>query len=101
MKKLILILALLLSSCSYMNEQTIEAVVNDKERVNTREYSYYLVFTDKGTFKIEDQLFYGNFNSSDIYGSLKRESKYKFTLHGYRIGFLSSYPVIEKAEGLD
>ena len=101
MKKIILILALILSSCSYMNEQSVEAVVNDKERVNTQKNSYYLVFTDKGTFKIEDQLFYGNFNSSDLYGSLKRDSKYKFVLHGYRIGLLSSYPVIEKAERLD
>ena len=56
--------------------------------------SYYLIFTEAGTFKLEDDLIYGNFNSSDWYGRIKRDSTYTFDLIGYRIGYMSEYPNI-------
>ena len=76
---------------SYGNEQEVVATVTDKERVNDSENSYYLVFTDNGVFTIQDQFFHGKFNSSDMYGGLKKDHKYRFVLNGYRIPFLSSY----------
>ena len=51
-------------------------------------------YTDKGTFKLEDDMFRGNFYSSDVYGKLKQDSTYNFKTSGYRIGFMSSYPNI-------
>lgn len=83
---------------SYGHVNTIEAKVEGKERItqsvgNTIE-SFYLVYTDKGTFKLEDDMFRGNFYSSDVYGKLKQDSTYNFKTSGYRIGFMSSYPNI-------
>lgn len=83
---------------SYGHVNTCEAKVEGKERItqsvgNTIE-SFYLVYTDKGTFKLEDDMFRGNFYSSDEYGKLKQDSTYKFKTAGYRIGWMSSYPNI-------
>jgi hypothetical protein len=83
---------------SYGNVNTFEVKVEGKERI-TRSVgneieSFYLVYTDKGTFKLEDDIFRGNFYSSDVYGKLKQDSTYKFKTAGYRIGWMSSYPNI-------
>jgi hypothetical protein len=84
------------------NKQTFIAKVTDKERITDQSgktvNSYYLIFTDKGTFKLEDDLFYGNFNSSDWYGQIQKDSTYTFHTIGYRSGFLSMYPNIVKFE---
>jgi hypothetical protein len=86
------------SIAGYGNVQTVTAKVNGKERitesVGDRIESFYLVYTDKGTMKLEDDLFRGNFYSSDVYGRLKQDSTYTFKTSGYRIGFMSSYPNI-------
>jgi hypothetical protein len=82
----------------YGHVETVKAKVEGKERitetVGDRIESYYLVYTDKGTYKLEDDLFRGNFYSSDTYGKLKQDSTYTFKTSGYRIGFMSSYPNI-------
>jgi hypothetical protein len=82
----------------YGNVNTINVKVEGKERITESVgkdiESFYLVYTDKGTFKLEDDLFRGNFYSSDVYGKLKQDSTYTFKTSGYRIGFLSSYPNI-------
>ncbi len=54
-------------------------------------YSYYLIYTDKEVFKIEDSLIFGQFNSSDVYGMLAEGVTYKFKVFGLRIPFLSTY----------
>ena len=92
-----------LSLSGYGNKQTIKTKVTDKERIsesygNGGVKSYYLIFTEAGTFKVEDDLLYSNFNSSDWYGSIHRDSVYTFHVVGYRIGFLSSYPNIVSFE---
>ena len=43
-------------------------------------------------------MYYGNFNSSDWYGQIHKDSTYTFHTVGYRIGFLSEYPNIVKFE---
>lgn len=87
----------------YNNKQTITTKVTDKERITTesgdRVQSYYLVYTEAGTFKLEDELLYDNFNSSDWYGRIRRDSTYTFHTIGYRIGWASEYPNIVKIDG--
>jgi hypothetical protein len=84
---------------AYMHTETFTAKVSGKERVvkQTSENnieSYYLVYTDHGTLKLEDDILRGNWRSSDIYGNLRADSTYTFQVSGYRIGFTSSYPNI-------
>lgn len=83
----------------YLKKETITTKVVDKERVTKSNGeggidSYYIIFTESGTFKLEDEFFYLNFNSSDWYGKIRRDSTYKFEVIGYRIGVLSEYPNI-------
>lgn len=86
------------SIVGYGNVNSVKAKVEGKERitesVGDQIESFYLVYTDKGTFKLEDDLFRGNFYSSDVYGKIKQDSTYTFKTSGYRIGFMSSYPNI-------
>ncbi len=95
-----IIVAFIFGIGGYWNKQTVTVKVTDKERitqvVDGTSNSYYLIYSEAGTFKLEDDLFYGNFNSSDWYGQIKKDSTYTFDLVGYRVGFLSSYPNIVK-----
>ena len=80
----------------YSQWDTQVATVTDKQRitktVDGNDQSYYLVYTDKGTFKVEDSIVLFRFNSSDLYGSIKQDSTYTFQTVGFRAGFLSEYP---------
>lgn len=98
MKKfaVIAILLVTMASCSYMNEQVVTDKVLGKERVSDGSSKYYLVFCENNTFKIEDQIFFGNMRSSDLYGKCRVDSTYQFTIHGYRKPLISMYPVIQK-----
>jgi hypothetical protein len=82
----------------YANVKTFTVKVDSKERitqsVGDKIESFYLVYTDKGTFKLEDDFFRGNFYSSDVYGRIKQDSTYTFKTLGYRIGVMSEYPNI-------
>ena len=82
----------------YSHVTEVKAKVEGKERITEqsgdRIESFYLVYTDKGTFKLEDDLFRGNFYSSDVYGKIKQDSTYTFKTSGYRIGWASEYPNI-------
>jgi uncharacterized membrane protein len=84
----------------YGNKQTVTVKVTDKERIvqmsDGTSNSYYLIYTNEGTYKLDDNLIYGNFRSSDWYGKIKRDSTYTFDLIGYRIGFSSTYQEIVK-----
>lgn len=83
---------------AYNTINTVTAKVEGKERITEKSgdhlNSFYLVYTDKGTMKLEDDIFRGNFYSSDVYGKIKEDSTYTFTTSGYRIGWMSSYPNI-------
>lgn len=82
----------------YQNKQIIKTKVIDKERITQKQgdnlESFYVIYTEAGPLKLEDDLFYGNFNSSDWYGQIRKDSTYTFETVGYRIGVLSSYPNI-------
>lgn len=100
---LFIIVGIIYTVSGYGNKQTFHTKVTDKERITESNgdgkiSSYYLIYTEAGALKLEDELFYGNFNSSDWYGQIHRDSTYTFHTIGYRIGFLSSYPNIIKFE---
>jgi hypothetical protein len=90
--------SIFLAVSGHQNRQKIKTKVTDKERITQQSgdklNSFYLIYTEAGTFKLEDDIFYGNFNSSDWYGQIHRDSTYAFEVVGYRIGVLSSYPNI-------
>lgn len=98
------VVAFIFAGCyiEYGNKQTYTVTVKKTEQVTKATgsgedlsiRSYYLVFTDKGVFRIEDQLFYDKFNSSDLYGELEAGGTYHITTTGFRSGFLSMYPNI-------
>lgn len=94
----LIIAAIYFNVKAYNHIETNTVKVEGKERITQQSgnhiNSFYLVYTDKGTFKLEDDLFRGNFYSSDVYGKLKQDSTYTFKTAGYRIGWMSEYPNI-------
>lgn len=76
---------------SYTTVDTISVTVTDKERVTTKEDSYYLVFSDGETFKNEDSLIQLKFSSSDLQGKLKRGKAYTCKVNWFRVPVLSMY----------
>lgn len=76
-------------------QRDISITVNDKERNGTNGDGY-LVFAKGETFSITDSTLYGQFNSSDIYGSLQRGKTYDCSVVGWRNGFFSMYRNIIK-----
>lgn len=85
-----------LSIASYADRRTVTATVTDKERVcettDSGSECKYLIFTDEGTFRVEDSLLIGRFDSSDVYGRFREDRTYRFEVYGWRIPFASSYP---------
>lgn len=84
-------------------EREVTATIEGKERVcdtsttsegGSRVECYYLVFTDDGTFKLTDSLIFGRFRSSDVYGRLRVDARYRFTVAGWRLPVFSQYPNI-------
>src|SRR5699024_6375362 len=96
MKKIIVMLSILaLTGCApnHFEERVMESCkVNDKESVKTQDSHQYRVYTSCGTFKIEDSLYLMRIDSADIYGSIEKDKKYDFKIHGTRNGFLSMFP---------
>jgi len=76
---------------AYWSHDTVVVTVKDKERVNSGDSSYYLVFTENEVFKNKDSLLYMKFNSSDLYGELDKGETYEFDVYWFRIPFLSMY----------
>ena len=81
---------------AYGTKDTVTFTVTDKERIvesdsdgNTT--SKYLIFTDNGTFENTDTVWYFKFQSSDLYGKLKRGQTYEADVYGFRVGWLSMY----------
>lgn len=100
----ILILVIIGQSYFIKNTSTIAiSKVTGKERVVTngtdnKVESKYLIFTEAETFECTDQILVGKYNSSDVYGHIEIGKKYKFTVYGVRIPFLSQYRNIVNAE---
>ncbi len=102
MRKLAAALALaamaLVPSCAYVNHQTRTCTVSGKDRIARAEgNSEMRVYTDCGTFTVEDNLIAG-FGSADLFGRLHPGKKYVLETGGFRVGLLSEFPKILDAK---
>lgn len=104
---LVLIIALIggiIGGCTYLfefNDKDYTITVTEKERVNDDNSSKYLIWGEdeegeEYVFKNSDCMMRGKFDSSSVYGKIKRGKKYKFTVVGYRMPFFSEYENIIK-----
>lgn len=92
-------IAIYFSTVEYQNEETIEITVKDKYIKRSVDDDLYLVAGDNGeTYKIEDLIWKGKFNSTDLYNQLEIGSKYKITATGIRLQYFSMYKNINKIE---
>jgi hypothetical protein len=82
---------LMMSFITYSTVDYVTAIVTDKERVFDGESSRYLIFTEEETFENVDSALFFKFNSSDVYGKIKKGGVYKFKVSGWRISVVSSY----------
>lgn len=79
----------------HANAQTQVCTVEDKDRTrNADGDSDMRVYTDCGTFTVQDIITRGLFNSSDIYASLDVGETYEITTVGFRIPVASMFPNI-------
>lgn len=77
----------------------VVATVTDKgERCQSQGNCKYLIYTDHGTFENRDSWLNWKFNSADIYGEIKRDTKYSFHTNGIRVPFISWFPNISKVQ---
>ena len=85
------------------DERTVEVTVTDKVVKNDDNDGKYLIYTvtDDGeplVLEITDSLYKWRFDSSDVYATIKKDRRYRFTICGNRIHFLSMYPNIYEAQ---
>jgi hypothetical protein len=82
------------------SKEIVTTRVTHKERIiesnGEKVETFYLIFTEGGTFKLEDEMIFGNFRSSDWYGDIQIGEIYEFEVVGWRSGFLSMYQNIVK-----
>jgi hypothetical protein len=92
---MILVSCFAYTGCYRATAEHVVFTVNDKDRVSygsgdSLEHKY-LIYTDVETFECTDSWSFGKFNSSDIYGRMKRGSTYKAKVAGWRHSWTSSY----------
>jgi ssDNA-specific exonuclease RecJ len=98
----------ILSGCSDLQVNTISTseiqeedeiiTVTDKWVKRTNDRDLYLIGTEDEVFKIEDNIFIGKLNSSDIYNKIKIGHTYRITTTGVRSNFMSWYRNINTME---
>lgn len=77
----------------------VTATVTDKgERCSSKGSCKYLIYTDKGVLENRDSWLNWKFNSADLYGEIKKDTKYTFKTNGVRVQFFSWFPNISKAQ---
>ena len=79
--------------------RTITATVTDKGIKTDGQHSTYLIYTKDDADNVEvmmikDNLLAGRFDASDDYAAIEVGKKYRFTVRGSRVRFLSWYPNI-------
>lgn len=98
--KVLLLLPLIgiVTACSHVNIETHSCKITGKESINSRSGHEYRVYTDCGTYIMEDQATRLNFNSADNYGRLEVGKTYEIVGSGYRIPFLSMFKAINSVK---
>lgn len=85
-------------SSTELSETDEIIIVTDKWVKRTEDRDLYLIGTENEVFKIEDNIFIGKFNSSDIYNKIKIGSKYRITTTGVRSNLMNWYRNINTIE---
>lgn len=67
------------------------------ESVSSADSHKYLIYSDGETFECTDSLIYGKSNSSDIYGQIQPNHRYRVKVVGWRLEFMSRYRNILEA----
>ncbi len=98
---IIIVLICVFISIEYQNPQTYTCEIKEKWVKRKNDSDTYLVKCNNEVFKIEDLIFKGKFNSSDIYSDLIIGETYKINTTGYRIRFLSNYKNINSYEKIE
>jgi len=82
----------------YGTTATQTCTVEDKQATAKQEGgTKYIVFTKEcGQLQVADDIFLGNYNSTDVYGEIKTGTSYYFKTVGWRNGFFSAYPNIDE-----
>ena len=90
-------------SSPWLNVEYPTITVTDKDTVSVsnkdggssiRRY----VYTDQGTFLVQDSTLDGQFASADLYGALKIGNTYKVKARGIRVPFFSWFATIVEIE---
>ncbi len=101
---ILILIAVIYMGSNLATKGSVHGVVVDKavkvESTGKTTDSKYLVFveTDGGdtvTLEVTDGLAVGRFNSSDVYGNIKRGETYTFKTIGMRIPIISQYPNVK------
>lgn len=106
---IIVVIIVLLTSCGHTidrnsNKRDVVGTVTEKTVKRNGEQDRYLIFVEiEGedevqVFEVTDNWIEGKINSSTIYGNIKVEETYTFTIKGSRNEMLSWYPNISKVE---
>lgn len=91
------IIALLFAIGTYtyfkdIRESTVTFTVTGKTAAGGGSNGHkYLFYTNNGTYQDSDNLFYGKFASSDLYGQIRVGQTYTCKVTGFRIPLFSSY----------
>lgn len=81
------------------NETTRTCAVTDKDRTtvssdNGSRSDMRIYTADCGTLAVTDLMTRGQFNSADIYASIEPGKTYEITTVGWRIPWLSAFPIV-------
>lgn len=72
------------------------------EKTEVKPNGLNLIYTNKnGTFKIEDNIWYLQYRSSDLFGKLLEGNKYEIAYYGLRLPYMSAYPNIYSVKLLE
>jgi hypothetical protein len=89
-----LVVLLTVSYKYFLTVSHVDVIITEK----SDKLQKYLIYTvrvknekEVETFEITDDKYFFNFNSSDKYGILRKEKKYRLKVQGIRLSYLSWY----------
>ncbi|CCF83468.1 hypothetical protein [Nitrolancea hollandica] len=82
------------------HEMVTDTVVRT-ERVEDGNGGRYLIYGEAEVYQNTDSVYFGKFNSSDLYRDIKEGHSYRFEVVGWRVPFLSWYRNILKVEEIE
>jgi hypothetical protein len=107
----LIIFLLIISGCSSLimqkgNVETIEGTVTDEYvmRYNDSDYFHIVIETDDGESHIlqnKDAMWWGKWDSADVQQEIVEGGRYRLTVAGWRVRFMSWFPNVVEYERLD